>query len=315
MASTADLATALEDQLEHAVVEASRRKPRTAQSRAMKLGISDSGFCAEKSRRDIIGEPWSSPENEHSWPAFIGTALGDAIEEAVLAIWPTIERQIEVEWAMTEDLVLTGHPDLVPGSGIIDIKTVDGLTVMRRSGPKRQQRWQRTLYYEALRAAGRLPDDGFVANAWFDRSGREPRPYVQLEMFNPEEVEEAREWWTSVLDAVKSGEEALREQPRELCRRFCVRYAACRGLDDVVPGLLTDPEILGAIDLHVRGKALERAGKSMVTDATRTLWDTSGSTATHSVRWVEVNGSENRAGYSKLDVREVRLPPLTKEHS
>lgn len=83
----------LAEQVYQAVQAASNFSERSQQSADFRIGISDLGFCSEKVRRMLAGIP--EPVTDKT-AAFIGTALGDHIEQAYCAVHPNAIRQAEV---------------------------------------------------------------------------------------------------------------------------------------------------------------------------------------------------------------------------
>jgi hypothetical protein len=216
----------LAEQVYQAVQASSNFSERSQQSADFRIGISDLGFCSEKVRRMLAGIP--EPVTDKT-AAFIGTALGDHIEQAYCAVHPEAIRQAEVTLALTGDggtYTLVGHPDIVhPRGVIIDFKTTRGLGIVRRNGPSQQQQFQRHCY--ALAAADLYDDDVsmddvMVANVWFDRSGDETYPYVHMEPFSQQVVAEAAMFVDDLVYAYLHDEPARKEPPREVCAKTWV---------------------------------------------------------------------------------------------
>jgi hypothetical protein len=304
---------ALAEQVYEAIQQVSNYSERSQQSADFRIGISDLGFCSEKVRRMLAGIP--EPITDKT-AAFIGTALGDHIEQACQAVWHHAIRQAEVTLQLLGDggrtYTLIGHPDLIDPTGVvIDIKTTRGLSIVRRNGPSRQQQFQRHCY-----AMASMPlfnpdvtlDKVRVANVWFDRAGDEPYPYVQMEDFSPQVVAEAAMFVDDLVYAFLHGEAARKEPPREVCAKACGHFADCRALDTDVEGLLTDPDILTAVDLHRDALAMERKARQMKDQARSALVDISGSTGKFSVRWVHVGGGHveyDRKPSARLDIKPM----------
>ena len=304
----------LAEQVYQAVQKSSNFSERSQQSADFRIGISDLGFCSEKVRRMLAGIP--EPVTDKT-AAFIGTALGDHMERAYLAVHPEMMAQREVSLTLQGDAgnayTLTGHPDIVdPRGRIIDFKTTRGLSIVRRNGPSQQQQFQRHCYALAafdLYDADVTLDDVMVANVWFDRSGDETYPYVHMEPFSPQVVAEAAMFVDDLVYAYLHDEAARKEPPREVCAKTCGHFPDCRALDTDVQGLLTDPDILTAIDLHREGIALEKEGRKLKDQAKAALIDVSGSTGKFTVRWVHVNGAHvsfDRKPSDRLDIKEMK---------
>lgn len=193
---------------------------RSRQSNTNVLGVSDIGNCHEYVRRMIIDEEPSQNVNRYDLAAFIGTALGDHAEDAMIRAYPdagwTKQAEVIVRLEVRGyELNIPGHPDLFTRTQLIDFKSKDGLAVIRRTGPSDQERFQRSLYAKALIESGDMDEDCWLHNVYIDRSGQSLEPVVWSEKFSWAVVEEAVEWLDSVLYAVQMGEEAQRDPSRE----------------------------------------------------------------------------------------------------
>jgi hypothetical protein len=295
-----------------AIQRSSNYSTRAMQSREFRVGISDLGFCSERTRRMLKRE---TPEDRDMLPAWIGTALGDHAEQAICAMWPHAIRQAEVVVGLTGDrgtYQVQGHPDLIVDNLVIDVKTARGLDIARRKGPSRQQQYQRHCYALGAWTAGLLKadslDDVKVANVFIDRAAEQREFHVHMEPYNPQIVEEAAWWLDDVIYAYVNNEEARKEPPRELCEKACGFYATCRALDTDVEGLLGEDAKV-AVGLYNEGTALEREAKRLKIQAKAHLDGVTGSTGEYSVRWVHVNESEvafTRDAYERLDIRKMK---------
>lgn len=299
-----------------AIQEASRFSERSQQSAEFRFGVSDLGWCAEKSRRMLDQQV---PEDEDVLTAFLGTAIGDHFEQAVKRKDPSAIIQSEVVvvlYGETRSYQLTGHPDIIlPGEGLLlDGKTKFGLTTVEKTGPSMNNQFQRHCYAKGAWDAGlfgeRPLEEVKVGNVWIDRSGQEHRVHVQVEPYSDEVVRHAGEWLDGVVYAYLNGEEAEKQPPREMCAKTCGFFRECRGYDTDVEGLLSDPEVLVSVDMLTEARALEARARKMKEEATFNLKGVTGMTPTHSVRWVHVNESEIKPGvrraYDRLDVKEIK---------
>jgi len=305
------LATTLANQIEYAIVAWGNNSQRSLQSRNHVLGVSDIGGCREYVRRMILAEPFSDEKNEYALASFVGHAVGDYAEQAVIKVMEDaeqVDRQLQVSIALENGVVLHGHPDLVLAKMCVDFKTVDGLAVARQ-GAKEQHRWQVTLYTAALIRAGRLPQDALCALVYIDRSGKEVRPYVEVWQYDPALLEPIVEWVDDVLYAVGHDEEASKDKPREFCWAACPYVSACRGHDTDVTGLITDEDQRLAVkaykDATRRHQEAERDRKTAA-DALRGV---NGSTGEDVVRWINVPEQTietfNRRGYERLSITKA----------
>jgi hypothetical protein len=289
---------------------------RSQQSQKRLLGVSDVGNCREYVRRVIVAEDVSQTPHAYDLAAFVGTAVGDHIENAVIDQYPgqgwTKQAEVTVRlevrgWV----LAIPGHPDLFNRNNLIDFKTRDGLGVVRKAGPTDQERFQRALYASALIADGRMDEKCWLHNVYLDRSGQDTVPVVWTEQYDWHTVVEASEWLADVIYAVENGEESMRDKPRDWCWAACPFAPRCRGdQDSDVEGRITDPVFVDAVrvyrDSMDKIKALEKDKKS----AQSVLLGVSGLIDNYRVRTVEVGPTvipeQERAGFRRLDVRPIR---------
>lgn len=304
----------LADQIYEAILEADRERPRSKQTENFVVGISELGFCSERTRRMLAG---IRPDVADSIEAFIGTALGDHIESAIEKRWPEAIRQAEVTTQLHGDqgtYNLTGHPDLLFPWGVLDVKTTRGLDVVRRTGPSTQQQYQRHGYALGAWEAGyfgEVPlDEVQVANVWFDRAGDDKGCYVQMEPFSGEKIAEAGAWLDEVVYAYLRGEQARKEPPRAMCEAICGHFLDCRALDSDVEGLITEPRYLAAVSMYREGLALEKDGRMLKEQGRANLSGVNGSTGEFAVRWVQVNESivpeQKRRAHQKLSITKQK---------
>lgn len=289
--------------------------PRSLQAAGHRIGVSDLGHCSERVRRSLLG---MKPEETDNTKMFVGTSLGDFIEDAFVKQHPEFIRQSEVEITLTGDFstyVINGHPDLIdPAGKVWDIKTVNGLDKIRRTGPSQSQQFQRHLYAKAAWLAGLFHEgvtlaDITVGNVWFDRSVEESVPYIQSEPYDEAVVEAATRWLDDVVYAYIHGEEARKEPPIQMCAKTCGFYIDCRAGRGIDGGLINDPEQLAAVSMYLEGNELERQAKRLKNKAKLALNGVEGSTGQFSVQWTKVGGgtvSYQREPYLRLDVRRVR---------
>lgn len=294
---------------------------RSQQSKDFRVGVSDLGFCSERTKRMLLQEePTDEPDMTLAW---LGTVIGDGAEQAIGKAWPNAVIQSTVTITLHGEertYTLDGHPDVIlPDEGILlDVKTDYGLTTIRRTGPSRQQQFQRHCYAKAAWEAGLFGgidlEDVQVGNVWIDRAGIDRQPYVQLEPFDEGYVRDAAEWLDEVVYAyieTTSGRptEARKEPPREMCAVVCGFYPTCRAMDTDAEGLLTDATVLTAVSMYREGLDLEKQGRKLKDEGKQHLAGIRGSTGDFTVRWVHVNESvvpeSKRSAYEKLDIRPL----------
>lgn len=287
---------------------------RSLYAASRKVGVSDIGSCREYVRRLLIDEEFSDDPTS-KWPAFVGTAVGDLMEQGYVKRYKNAISQasvtVPIEVATDSgsyQIRLPGHPDIVDPDAdlLIDWKTKDGLGVVR-SGAIPKDWFQVMLYAKACIKAGWLTEGCRVAIVYLDRSGAESVPVIHERQYDPDVIQEAEAWLEDVIYAIEHNEEAERDQPRTFCESYCPYVSACRGRDTDVEGLLTDPEVIKAVDLLVDARVRAAEANADKKAATAVLAGINGHTDTHSVRNTWVNETEyttKRAGYMRLDVRK-----------
>jgi hypothetical protein len=296
---------------------------RADQDREYKVGISTLGWCSERTRRMLKQE---DPGDTDMLTAWLGTAIGDAAEQAVLQhLWPDALIQPTVTLTLRGERQRTysipGHPDVIlPWGVVVDFKTQDGLLVAERTGmDERQKKFQRHGYALAAFEDGLFNDDVglddvLVGNCWIDRSGSEKRVLVRLEPYDPEVTRETLDWLEEVVWAFQTDSEARKEPPREMCAKTCGFFATCRAYDTDVSGLLTDADTLAAMDLYLEGQRLASDGRKMQDQAKSVLRGTEGFAVLDgqrlSLRWTHVNevltAPSVRRAHDKIELK--RLP-------
>lgn len=235
-------------------------------------------------------------------------------------------------------------PDLprVHVQGVWDLKSKDKLSVIKKYGPSRQQVFQLTGYAKALTETLLLMDpatgevtadpeigvpmqdeDGnetgemvldatspiWLTDVYFDRSGAEQESYSFGWWYDENVLTEIDDWIHDLKYATVTGEEGSKDKPREWCWSYCEYATLCRGDDTDVEGLIEDAEVLAAVDLYGEGLAMEKEGTKKKAHAKLSIPEQlSGSTGTHNVRWIEINGTDTRAGHRKLSITPVPGP-------
>lgn len=308
---------ALAQRIYNAVQRASHDSVRSGQSKAFVIGVSDLGFCSERTRRKLAGieEPGEGDKLE----AFLGTAIGDAVEQAYLASHPEITVQAEVTVRLEGDggtYEIIGHPDIVEPDKVGDVKSVDGLTVVKRNGPTQQQLFQRHLGCKAAHEAGLLKvplEEARTYNVWIDRSGRTKEVYVHIDTFNPEVVEQATMWLDEVVYNYRHNQAAMKEPPRTFCEKVCGHFTDCRQFDSDVEGLITDPEIATAVLMKKESSALTAKADRLKKEANAILEGVNGYVRTvdgnFQLRTTWVNGTHvdyDRNGYWRINISKVK---------
>lgn len=309
-----------------AIQDASRWSERGLQSAEFRLGVSDLGYCSERARRML--DQQVPDADVDLLKAFIGTHLGDGIEQAI-AKSPAFAgalTQSTVEIVLRGEqhaYTLPGHPDIVlPDRGILlDGKTAFGLTLARRTGfADQQKRFQRHCYGHAAFEAGLFGsmayEDIQVGNIWMDRAGIEQGLHVKLEPLDTEVIDAAARWLDEVVYAWQHKIEAQKEPAREICATTCGYFRTCREWQTDAVGLLEDPTVVKAVEVYAEGHAIEKMGKAMKEQAKNHLVGVRGSTGSHTVRWTTVNpqtiAATTRKGHDRIEVKPIKKPQQPK---
>jgi hypothetical protein len=297
-----------------AIKDAEHKSPRAQQARSGILGPSDIGFCRQKA---VLVTRGVEPSDEKSmWAANVGTAVHNYVEAILKDTYP--------EWLMgsVDDITVTatlpsgaaigGHPDIIAPNlnAILDIKTVDGFEWVKREGTSDAHKYQRALYALGAIQEGYLDGDSpvYVGNVYFDRSGKEQDPYVTLEPFSMDIIEQADEWIGDVQYAVINNEDAQRDIPAYTCSKICEFFSVCRGNLPVSEGqsLIQDDDTKAAILMYVDGQEMEKQAKRMKSQARSMLVGVNGTDGMYQVRWTEIAPTfiegYTRSGSVRLDV-------------
>lgn len=286
------------DTVRDAVNHWSTNTERAEQDREFIIGPSAIGWCSERLRRQLDHQ---EPEDFVDWnKAFLGTWIGEGLEQALKKSHPELLVQSSFWVTLDGDrwtYKIPAHSDVVdPGAGLVlDAKTKDGLMYVRRQATAEQNyQFQRHLYGLGAHQSGLLGDkrleEVLVGNVYYDRSGKEPVPHVQIEPYDPEVVRQATWWLDEVVEAFLAGEEATKEPPRVVCETTCGFFSVCRAYDTDVEGLIRDEKHLAAIDMYVEGGELEKTGKKMKNEAKIILKGVAGHTPDRTLRWNLING-------------------------
>jgi hypothetical protein len=303
------------DAVRDAVNEWSNSTERAEQDKQFIIGPSAIGYCSERLRRQLDRQ---EPEDFVDWnKAFIGTWLGEGLEQALKKRWPHLLTQSEFWVTLQGDRYqyrIPAHSDVIdPTVGLVlDAKAKDGLMYVRRQETADQgYQFQRHLYGLGAHQSGLLGDipleDVRVGNIYYDRSGKEPVPHVQIEPFSHDVIRQATWWLDEVVEAFLAGEEATKEPPRQVCEATCGFYTKCRGYDTDVEGVIRDEKHLQAMEMYIEGGDLERTGKKMKQQAQIILNGVEGHTSDYTLRWTLINGGPvhyDREAYLRMDLRK-----------
>jgi hypothetical protein len=287
---------------------------RSKQAAAGQLGPSNIGFCRQKAA--LMTKGVKATDSTPVWAAGVGTAIHNFVESIIKVQFPDwIVEQERVTATLPNGAEVSGTPDIVAPdwNAIIDLKTKDGLEYVARYGSDQSNKFQRHLYLLGAIEKGWLDPTKpiYVCNVYLDRSGATEMPYVEIEEADWSLTDQISSWIDDVTYAVVNNEDAERDVAAPVCEKICEFFTACRGsLPDENSEYISDPELVGAIDMYVEGQRLEKEAKRLKDEAKAMLVGVSGSTGRYQARWTYINGSQvpsfERAGYERLDVRKVR---------
>lgn len=294
-----------------AITNHSSSTERGAQQRAGLIGMSDLGVCRNYLRHMIIGT--EQPEEGMKWAAFLGTAVGDRLETAMVADDPSVVTQEEVQVTFPSWRSTPGHIDAysTEGDWLLDFKAKDGLTVVDRAEVDRSHLYQIVGYWLALVQAGKLTENAAAFIVYVDRSGANAEPVVKQIEVTQHLIAEIDQWVDDAVYAAKNNEEASRDRPYQWCEVACPFFAHCRGADEYQGGGLIEDEFqVTAANIYAEALEMERRAKRMKEDAKIVLDGVKGSTGQYVVSWSHVNESvvleTVRRAHDRISVRKVR---------
>jgi hypothetical protein len=313
-----------------AVTRHSMNSARTTQSLDNRLGASEIGMCRNYLRHVIVGTE-RREEARVPWAAFIGTVLGDGVENAVAREFGT-RVQESVVATLPSGLRIPGHIDLFDegvqvsdntGDDIVDVwddpgwvgdlKAKDGVRLIRSlKDVDRAHRFQIRLYHLALVQAERIAPDAPAFVIYIDRSGKDPEPKVIQVPTGDDYIAQIDEWVQDVVYAVKTGEEASRDRDYSWCEVACPFFYACRGADEhhAAGALIEDESQLSTIKAYQEGKAMEKEGKALAEEARDALIGVAGTTPDRLVlSWTVINASTytvNRQPGVRMNLRKIK---------
>jgi hypothetical protein len=299
--------TGLADIIVQAYSAQSMDSARSEQTRQGLLGPSDLGGCRSYIRHVLT----DAPRVERTVPpleAFIGTWVGEGLEQAYVAARPGSVRQIELSGRLPSGRQpRPGHADLLdPEFGIIDFKGRDGLETIRRDGPPFKNLAQ-IMTYLLFAIQMKWLEDGAQWNlVYFDRSGKEKTPVVFSGGLDMDIIHEMERRLDDAQYAALHGEEAPKDEPITFCAQYCEYFEHCRS-DANPEGMIDDFDQVAAAEMYLEGKALATKAERMKEEAKARLKGVQGSTPTAVVRWVHTNETRieafTRRPSDRLDVR------------
>lgn len=282
--------------------------PRTQQANARELGVSDIGKCREYVRLFLDDVPFS--DQPKTTAARIGTYVHLGALEARRAAQPHLLIEHTIQVALPNGMTVKGHADEIDPqrAEVTDLKTTDGLGVVRRVGADGQQRFQRHLYGWGAWQAGLFgdihPSQVTVRNIWLDRSGGDETAHVEQEPLSSDVLNEAVEWLYEVEEARTEGREAPKDQQVEWCRSYCPFATRCRGEEDTSTSIF-EPRTVEAVELYAEGHRLLKEGEQLKEAARSLIGEVQGSTGRHVVKRTFIEGGGNRRPYYRLTVTPI----------
>lgn len=316
--------------LYESIQNAANGTDRSKQQQDFFLGVSNLGHCRNYAALMTKQTPPSDERDKTA--AFIGTVLGDALEQQIKKDHPEWLIQEELMFPLPSGGEIPGHSDIIVPSwaeepengiyqGVWDLKSKAELEAIRKYGPNQQQIFQIHAYAKAAIEKGLLDPEKpiVVQDVFYDRSGKNVTPYAVAHLYHQNVIDMIDEWVGDVTYAVIHNEEASKDMPVEWCMNWCEYATVCRGTEPVEGGLITDPDILAAVDMHREAQGLEKRAKELKRTAKIHLEGVEGSTGEFRVKSVWVNPVEiaatTRAGYTKIDLRPVPKPKGKKGES
>lgn len=306
-----------------AIRSATMDSARSEQSKEHLVGMSDMGSCREYLRLTVLQTPFDPVEEEGddlNLDSFIGTAFGDRLEQILEGPYRT---QVPIELTLPNGFVVAGTADIVGDDCVWDGKTTKHYANIRRHGPDYGHKAQLAGYLVGAVQQGVITgEDPYGALVYFDRLGKFQTPHVYVMTLEEageilagtgtEDEQSVQDRLEQVVYAVANNEETVRDMPDAWCKVACPYYLTCRaGLTDVNE-VIDDIELLQAVEDVVAARAIKKEADALKAGAEHRLFGINGSTRKHLVRWITVNGSDTRAGYTRLDVREIPRPPSPK---
>lgn len=240
------------------------RAPRSQQHDEHRIGASEIGLCRSFIKHMTIGTDYDESDDP-KWPAFIGTAVGDHVEAAYKDEHPEAITQAEFTATLPSGMEIPCHSDIIDPvlNILIDIKTKDGLSLVRAEGgkPSRQYRYQVAIYLLGAIQAGLLKEGARAFLVYMDRSGEEAIPVTEEVLVDEWLYQEIEDWIGDAMYGVVNDVEVQKDKEYEWCSRFCPFFSSCRGGDSLASGLIEDEDAQAALKLHLVAKQKEKEAK------------------------------------------------------
>ena len=244
---------------------------RSQQQSEHRIGASEIGFCREYLRHMTIQTPYDDvDELDEKWPAFIGSAVGDRLEDAYMESHPDAIAQQNYDCTLPSGRVIKCHPDLIDPNlnAVIDEKGKNGLeAVKRQAAPDRSHDFQIKIYTWGAMQNNLLKENARAFLVYHDRSGKTAEQWPVEVIVNYEAMQEIDAWLDDVEYAVRNNEPAKRDREFHFCEIACSFFFSCRGIDSYEGGLIEDEDAALLAKMYLEGAALEKEGKELKSQA------------------------------------------------
>lgn len=244
---------------------------RSQQQSEHRIGASEIGFCREYLRHMTIETPYDETDGlDEKWPAFIGSAVGDRLEDAYLEAHPTALKQQNYTCTLPSGRRIECHPDLIDQdlNAVIDEKGKDGLEALKRQDDvDRSHDFQIKIYTWGALQNELLKPGARAFVVYHDRSGKTAEQHAREVIVDHDAMVEIDVWLDDVEYAVLHQEPAPRDREFHFCEIACPFFLSCRGIDSYEGGLIEDEEAALLAKMYTEGAVMERQGKKLKAEA------------------------------------------------
>lgn len=317
--TTDEIGTLIGEAIMEAVRQEQLESPRSQQTA---LGMSQLGGCREYIRATIAGDP-ANVQDTIKWPAFVGTALGDHVEQITQRRLGTILQDrvtLEMEIEGLGVIYISGSTDIrfpstnftvngvivhLPDGAVVDLKSKAELDTVRRSGPSFKEKAQIAGYLVAAVQEGKLGVEATGHLVYIDRSGRDKTSHVWSTDYEQAQMilEAVASRLDDVAHALATGQRATRDEQPSWCKAVqCEFYAACWGGYAPTGAIDHEPDI-EAVEAFVEARAEVKAWEKRRDTARDNLKEISGITPDGTiVEWKTIQGRYGEM--TRLEVTE-----------
>lgn len=291
-----------------AVADWQENAPRTRQSTARVLGMSELGGCREYIRASIAGEP--KGKSGLKWAAYVGTAVGDFTEGIMEGYGAKTQEDVVLTLPLT-GIKVSGHTDIRLPNRVVDLKTKDKLDDVRREGPPFKNKVQIAGYLLANLESGLVDEDATGHLVYLDRSGVQAEAYVwsttvdQARLILETAEERLLDVQHALATATRNGRDGhlMTDEPESWCFHVqCPFYQACWA-GHRPTGTVEHPRELDAVRRMLEAKADEKNALSRRAQAKEDLRGVEGVTPDGTmVKWT-ITTNPSGGFTEKLEVR------------